>query len=75
MPYVEGGCLRDRLVRQGELPVHEAVNLFCEVVDALTNAHGSWTGILSRSRRRQAADAITIGPGSADRHGRRLRAL
>jgi eukaryotic-like serine/threonine-protein kinase len=39
MPYVEGESLRDRLVRQGELPVHEAVKLLCEVVDALAYAH------------------------------------
>ena len=27
MPYVEGESLRDRLARQGELPVHEAVRI------------------------------------------------
>jgi Tol biopolymer transport system component/tRNA A-37 threonylcarbamoyl transferase component Bud32 len=39
MPYIEGESLRDRLVRQGELPVHEAVKLLCEIVDALAHAH------------------------------------
>ena len=39
MPYVEGDSLRDRLVRQGELPVPEAVKLLCEIVDALAYAH------------------------------------
>ena len=35
MPYVEGESLRERLIRQGELPVHESVKLLAEVVDAL----------------------------------------
>ncbi|HET9295023.1 MAG TPA: protein kinase [Gemmatimonadales bacterium] len=39
MPYVEGESLRDRLARQGELPVHEAVRLLSEVADALAHAH------------------------------------
>jgi serine/threonine-protein kinase len=40
MPYVDGDSLRDRLVREGELPVAEAVKLLCEIVDALAYAHG-----------------------------------
>ena len=40
MPFVEGESLRDRLTRQGELPVHETVRLIGEVVDALGYAHG-----------------------------------
>jgi serine/threonine protein kinase/tetratricopeptide (TPR) repeat protein len=39
MPYVAGQSLRERLSREGELPVHEAVRLLTEVVDALSNAH------------------------------------
>lgn len=39
MPYVDGDSLRDRLVRQGELPIQEAVRLLCEIVDALAYAH------------------------------------
>src|SRR5215210_4708442 len=39
MPYVDGQSLRDRLSRQGELPVHEAVKLLVDVVDALSYAH------------------------------------
>jgi Tol biopolymer transport system component len=39
MPYVVGESLRDRLAREGELPVHEAVRLLMEVVDALAEAH------------------------------------
>ena len=39
MPYVAGQSLRERLGREGELPVHEAVRLITEVVDALAHAH------------------------------------
>jgi serine/threonine-protein kinase len=39
MPYAEGQSLRERLAREGELPVHEAVRLLVEVTDALAFAH------------------------------------
>ena len=39
MPYVEGESLRDRLRREGQLPVEEAVRLAREVADALDYAH------------------------------------
>lgn len=39
MPYVEGESLHDRLSREGELPVREAVRILSEVVDALSLAH------------------------------------
>lgn len=39
MPYVEGESLRERLARRGELPVHEAVRILLEIVDALGYAH------------------------------------
>ncbi len=39
MPYVTGQSLRERIGREGELPVHEAVRLITEVVDALAHAH------------------------------------
>jgi eukaryotic-like serine/threonine-protein kinase len=39
MPSVEGESLRDRLARQGELPIHDAVKILVEVVDALAYAH------------------------------------
>jgi serine/threonine protein kinase len=39
MPYVDGESLRDRLARVGELPVHDAVKILVEVVDALAYAH------------------------------------
>jgi eukaryotic-like serine/threonine-protein kinase len=39
MPYVEGESLRDRLRREGPLPVSEAVRLGQEIADALEAAH------------------------------------
>ena len=39
MPFVDGESLREQLARQGELPVHEAVRLVAQVVDALSYAH------------------------------------
>ncbi len=39
MPYVEGETLRAKLVRDGELPVAEAVRILREVADALAYAH------------------------------------
>jgi eukaryotic-like serine/threonine-protein kinase len=40
MPYVEAGSLRDRLLREKQLPVDEALQLAREVADALSYAHG-----------------------------------
>jgi eukaryotic-like serine/threonine-protein kinase len=39
MPYVEGHTLRERLLRERELPVAEAVRILRDVADALTEAH------------------------------------
>jgi len=39
MPYVEGESLRQRLDREGPLPVDEALRIACEVADALSYAH------------------------------------
>ena len=39
MPYVEGESLRDRLTREKQLPVEDAVRIACEVADALAYAH------------------------------------
>ena len=40
MPFVPGESLRDRLRREPQLPVHEAVRIACEVAQALDYAHG-----------------------------------
>ncbi len=39
MPLVEGESLRDRLARDGELPVPEAIRVLRDVADALSYAH------------------------------------
>src|SRR3989338_4036553 len=40
MPYVEGESLRDRLHREKQLPMGDAVQVAREVADALNYAHG-----------------------------------
>ena len=39
MPYIEGETLRDKLNRETQLGVDEAVRIACEVLDALEYAH------------------------------------
>ncbi len=39
MPYIEGESLRDRLRREGQLSLEDAVHITCEVGDALSYAH------------------------------------
>ena len=39
MPYVEGESLRDRLNREGSLPLEQAVTVVSEIADALSYAH------------------------------------
>ncbi len=39
MPYIEGETLRQRIEKEGELPVTETVRIVREVVDALAFAH------------------------------------
>ena len=39
MPYVEGESLRDRLTRETQLPIPEALRIAREVADALQYAH------------------------------------
>jgi tRNA A-37 threonylcarbamoyl transferase component Bud32/tetratricopeptide (TPR) repeat protein len=46
MPFVEGESLREKLIREGELPVAEAARLLRDVVDALAAAHA--LGIVHR---------------------------
>jgi hypothetical protein len=40
MPYVEGESLRDRLNREKQLAVEDAVDIACDVAGALSYAHG-----------------------------------
>ncbi len=46
MPFVEGESLRERMVREGQLPVDEALRLTREVAEALGTAHA--LGIVHR---------------------------
>jgi serine/threonine protein kinase len=46
MPYVEGESLRDRLNRERQLPIEEAIQITREVADALSYSHGR--GVLHR---------------------------
>jgi serine/threonine protein kinase len=46
MPYVEGGSLRDRLRREGPLPLEATAQLTAEVASALTYAHA--LGVIHR---------------------------
>ena len=46
MPYVEGESLRDRLDREKQLPLDEALRITGEVADALQYAHGR--GVIHR---------------------------
>ena len=46
MPYIEGESLRERLTREKQLPVEEAVRIIREVADALSCAHSQ--GVIHR---------------------------
>jgi eukaryotic-like serine/threonine-protein kinase len=46
MPYVKGESLRDRLKREKQLPVDDALQISREVADALTHAHSQ--GVIHR---------------------------
>ncbi len=46
MPFVEGESLRDRLTREGALPIPDVLRIADEVADALSYAHGR--GVIHR---------------------------
>ena len=46
MPYIEGSTLRERIDREGELPVRQAVTLIREIGEALAFAHSK--GVVHR---------------------------
>jgi eukaryotic-like serine/threonine-protein kinase len=46
MPFVEGGSLRDRLNRESQLPIDEAIAITRQVADALAHAHAH--GVIHR---------------------------
>jgi Tol biopolymer transport system component len=46
MPYVDGESLRQRLTREGALPIRDAVRILRDVADALAHAHAN--GVVHR---------------------------
>ena len=60
MPYIEGESLREKLAREGELPVAEAVRLLREVIDALAYAHAH--GVVHRDIK---PDNVMVSHGHA----------
>ena len=46
MPFVKGESLRDRIDREGQLPIEDAIGITLEVADALGHAHAQ--GIVHR---------------------------
>jgi serine/threonine-protein kinase len=46
MPFVQGETLRDRMAREGRLPLADALRIAAEVADALACAHGA--GVMHR---------------------------
>lgn len=46
MPFVEGESLRDRLNREQQLPIEDAVGITCQIADALQYAHSH--GVIHR---------------------------
>jgi serine/threonine-protein kinase len=51
MPFIDGESLRDRIRREGQLPVGATVRILREVADALAHAHGR--GIVHRDEKPQ----------------------
>ena len=78
MPYVEGESLRDKLDREHQLPVDDAVRIASDVAEALGYAHGRGVihrdikpaNILIQAGRPVIADfgiALAVSAGGADR--------
>jgi TolB-like protein len=86
MPYVEGESLRERLVREKQLPIDDALQISREVADALSYAQVAALTVISRTSvmeyaahtkpLRQIARELGVGSvveGSVQIEGGRLR--
>ena len=60
MPYVDGGTLRDRLRREGALPLGDALRVLREVAGALAHAHAR--GVVHRDVK---PENVLLGEGGA----------
>jgi serine/threonine protein kinase/tetratricopeptide (TPR) repeat protein len=65
MPYLKGGTLRDRLNRERQLPIEDAVRIGCDVAEALAYAHDQ--GVIHRDIKPEnimfAADSFAADSG------------
>ncbi len=61
MPYVDGGSLRDRLQRQGRLPVETVLRIAAQLSSALSYAHAH--GIIHRDLKPE--NILLTGDGHA----------
>ena len=64
MPYVDGESLRDRLRREGQLPIPDALRIASEVADALSFAHSR--GIVHRDIKPENILLPAHNPGSSE---------
>ena len=60
MPFVDGESLRERLRREGQLPIDDAVRIVAEIADALDCAHGH--GVVHRDVK---PENVMLGGGHA----------
>ncbi len=58
MPYIEGETLRDRLDREHQLPVDDAVGIATNVAEALDYAHGQ--GVIHRDIKHERKVALKV---------------
>jgi len=76
MPYVEGQTLRERLRREHQIPVEEAVRIAREAAGALDYAHDQGVvhgGRQSRRGRERVVTSLTASAKSRDEADQRLR--